>query len=302
MWARWRWGLGAVPRQAPRRAERSTRRTCRLRRSGAAGAHRRRRAAGWSPGDPIHVGADRVGTLHLRITTADGVATVEREITPGPRRIMSVAVLGENLPAGSPVSVNISAPTEGLLLGVDETGRVPLGTIVGGDGMHLVRVGDVMLTERDVAPVRLVDTVHVEADTDEAAAAVAARTAVSAGAVVDRDVGLADGAGSGIGLEVTATHFGKDRVSAAIETDRPALLVASVASYPGWSVRVDGEPAELVQADAAFLGVAVPPGRHRIDFTFRPRHLTLSRNLLIGGFSLFMALIVSGVRRRSPSQ
>jgi hypothetical protein len=39
---------------------------------------------------------------------------------------------------------------------------------------------------------------------------------------------------------------------------------------PGWHVTVDGEPAPLRRANAVFMAVEAPKGRHRVVFTYRP--------------------------------
>jgi len=48
------------------------------------------------------------------------------------------------------------------------------------------------------------------------------------------------------------------------------MLVCVDAFYPGWRAYVDGSPAKIYKVDGAFKGVLVPPGSHRVTFTFRP--------------------------------
>ena len=66
--------------------------------------------------------------------------------------------------------------------------------------------------------------------------------------------------------------------------------------YPGWSVTVDGEPAEMLKTNECFKGLVVPPGTHEITFTFNPlltwRSLVFS--LFVFGLSL-VALLVFAV-------
>ena len=38
----------------------------------------------------------------------------------------------------------------------------------------------------------------------------------------------------------------------------------------GWLVTVDGRPARLERANLAFRAVAVPEGRHRVEFVYGP--------------------------------
>jgi hypothetical protein len=70
----------------------------------------------------------------------------------------------------------------------------------------------------------------------------------------------------------------------------PMLLVASESWYPNWRVSVDGEPADVVRANYAYLGVWVPGGEHRVEFRYhRPWHvgtgwiLSLSTPILLFG-------------------
>jgi hypothetical protein len=61
-----------------------------------------------------------------------------------------------------------------------------------------------------------------------------------------------------------------DRIRLDVEAEDDALLVLADTWYPGWEARVDGRPAEILPADLAFRGVAVPKGRHEVAFEFRP--------------------------------
>lgn len=68
----------------------------------------------------------------------------------------------------------------------------------------------------------------------------------------------------------------------AIKEERPEVLSLQVNSadrrllvlqdqyYPGWSVSIDGAPAELLRVNGFMRGVVVPPGNHKITFTFLP--------------------------------
>jgi len=57
-----------------------------------------------------------------------------------------------------------------------------------------------------------------------------------------------------------------------LETDAaaPAFLVTSETHYPGWRVRVDGREQPICYTNVAFRGLAVPAGRHRVEFEFTP--------------------------------
>lgn len=61
-----------------------------------------------------------------------------------------------------------------------------------------------------------------------------------------------------------------DRLSFVTESNAPALLVVREGHLPGWSARVDGRAVSVERAQAVFVGVDVPPGRHEIVLEYRP--------------------------------
>lgn len=55
-------------------------------------------------------------------------------------------------------------------------------------------------------------------------------------------------------------------------------------NLPGWTARIDGRESAIGRWDAVFLRVEAPPGRHRIEFEYRPR------DVRIGGWVSGLAL------------
>ncbi len=57
-----------------------------------------------------------------------------------------------------------------------------------------------------------------------------------------------------------------------LEADSPdgGWVVLNDVWQPWWFAEVDGRPAEILRANVLFRAVAVPPGRHKVTFTFRP--------------------------------
>ena len=72
--------------------------------------------------------------------------------------------------------------------------------------------------------------------------------------------------------------------------DRAALLVLPVPTYPGWTATVDGEPAPLVTADAAFASVLVPAGTSEVELRFSPDGL--GRSLLVFALTAVFAVVM----------
>jgi uncharacterized membrane protein YfhO len=65
------------------------------------------------------------------------------------------------------------------------------------------------------------------------------------------------------------------------------------AYYPGWQAWIDGKPATIRKADYLLRAVQVPPGVHRVTFTYAPLSylagalITLATGLLVLCFALW---------------
>lgn len=57
-----------------------------------------------------------------------------------------------------------------------------------------------------------------------------------------------------------------------IEADGPdgGYVVLNDVWHPWWTAEIDGQRTPVIRANVLFRAVAVPPGRHRVAFTFRP--------------------------------
>jgi hypothetical protein len=69
-------------------------------------------------------------------------------------------------------------------------------------------------------------------------------------------------------LEIDTSH-----AFVTVDTDAPAMLVLAQRNAPGWNVAVDGKPRKMAGNPMNFMAVDLAPGRHRVDFSYRPPSL-----------------------------
>jgi hypothetical protein len=83
-------------------------------------------------------------------------------------------------------------------------------------------------------------------------------------------VGLVLPPGSAASRAVVSRASGGE---ASVDAVGPGLLVLAQSYDPGWSVRLDGEPARAFRVNHAQLGVVLPAGAHYVEFRHHPRGL-----------------------------
>ena len=85
------------------------------------------------------------------------------------------------------------------------------------------------------------------------------------------------------------------------DVDAPAGGFLRVGSRwdPGWSATVDGRATTVFRADGVFRGVAVPPGRHTVAFSYRNPEEMEGRLVAGAAFVVLGALLL--VRQKKPA-
>jgi hypothetical protein len=97
------------------------------------------------------------------------------------------------------------------------------------------------------------------------------------------------------GARVVEEASGANALSLAVEADGPAEVLVRDGGAPGWTARVDGQPAAL-RVSGRHRSVAVPAGTHRVEMTYWPPRLGLA---LAASALALAAAAVLGRRRRS---
>jgi hypothetical protein len=85
-----------------------------------------------------------------------------------------------------------------------------------------------------------------------------------------------------------------------VDSAHGGLLTFSENWAPGWSAKIDGQPASIEMWEDAFQSLNVPAGSHTVEFVYRERMLLAGAAVSGGALALLMLWI--RVARRSPPQ
>lgn len=108
-------------------------------------------------------------------------------------------------------------------------------------------------------------------------------------------VAFADGPhrlGHATQIELTEYRANSARIQA--ESPEPETVVMTDLFFPGWTVRIDGQPADGYRFEGMFRAVDVPAGQHTIEWSYHPA--SVRNGLWISGLSILTLLAIGHVR------
>ncbi|MBN1490699.1 MAG: YfhO family protein [Phycisphaerae bacterium] len=117
------------------------------------------------------------------------------------------------------------------------------------------------------------------------------------GVIVDRAVPAA--ASEPAAGDVEIVHETLQRLAADVRRTQAEVLVFNESHDPGWRAWIDGEPAEILRANAVVQAVAVPAGAHRVEFRYWPQALTAGLALSLAALVGLALALVLNLRGRS---
>jgi hypothetical protein len=87
-----------------------------------------------------------------------------------------------------------------------------------------------------------------------------------------------------------------------VDLPRPGIFVVSDSAYPGWTAKVDDQPADWVVADYCLRAVELGSGRHRVRFDYRPKpYVWGARVSLVTLAGILIALLVPRRKKDAPA-
>ena len=85
-----------------------------------------------------------------------------------------------------------------------------------------------------------------------------------------------------------------------VEMEKDGWVATSISDWKGWRAYIDGRRVETTRANAAFVGVYVPPGRHHVRLLYWPRSFVIGRAITLATLLSLIAFAIYRVivRRR----
>ncbi len=105
--------------------------------------------------------------------------------------------------------------------------------------------------------------------------------------------------GSAAGGSANIAEYLPSTVRITTQSSGSALLVTSQPDFPGWVATIDGHSTDIVNVDYAFIGVAVPDGRHSVEFDYRPLSVYFGGAITLVSLLTICALATVGKWRMS---
>lgn len=102
--------------------------------------------------------------------------------------------------------------------------------------------------------------------------------------------------GAGANLEVRDDTG--DRISVDVDAAGGGYLVVADWMHRGWTVTIDGEPADIVYADHALSGVFVPEGAHEVTFSYVGVGVVAGTVITALAVMVVIAVVIISVIRR----
>lgn len=96
-------------------------------------------------------------------------------------------------------------------------------------------------------------------------------------------------------------EIGTDKISGNISLDESKALLISVPYSEYWTAKVDGEEAEILRANTAFMAINLDAGEHTVELKYNNKSIGLSACVSIFGVGLFAGLVVIFEKKRKTA-
>lgn len=95
--------------------------------------------------------------------------------------------------------------------------------------------------------------------------------------------------------KVELISYEANQLKYTIQSQKGGIVVFSEIYYPGWSVTIDGKPAEMGRVNYVLRALKVPAGKHEVVATFRPASVATTNNIAYAALAITILLFVIAI-------
>lgn len=165
--------------------------------------------------------------------------------------------------------------TKYLMFGQGENSQAIMNPYANGNGWFVSKLDFVKNADAEMAALHGLDTKHA-AVADERFRALLDGTPLDSG-------------------KVTITSYEPNLLKYSVESGKGGVAVFSEIYYPGWTVTIDGKPAEAGRVNYVLRALKVPAGKHEVVMEFRPASVAVTNRIAYAALAVIMLLFVAAV-------
>lgn len=98
---------------------------------------------------------------------------------------------------------------------------------------------------------------------------------------------------------ISIDEFKLNNIVMNTDIQKSGIIVLQQAYYPGWDVYVDNNKSEILLVDGVFMGVALEPGAHEINFRFRPKDFFVGAVISLGYLCIMIFVFLKWKKKKS---
>ena len=99
--------------------------------------------------------------------------------------------------------------------------------------------------------------------------------------------------------QVTLTAYEPNELKYTVESQKGGVLVFSEIYYPGWTVTVDGQAAELGRVNYVLRALHIDGGRHDVVLSFHPQSVKTTETIAFVALGLLVLIVILVILRTS---
>lgn len=102
-------------------------------------------------------------------------------------------------------------------------------------------------------------------------------------------------------LNIKNLEIEHNKISYNAKLNNKKLICTAVTYSKGWSAKIDGKPARIIKTNGMYMGIVVPKGNHKIEYSYVTPGLELASALSLAGWLVTISLFIIFRRKKNTN-